>query len=56
MGNDLSKQLGEVGYVGSEKAGLEHQSLSGVVRDQLTSEKFSFPDDADGGSGLRGVL
>lgn len=53
--DDLSKQLGEVGDIFTQEAGLENEGLSGVVCVQLTSEELALSGYAQGGS-LRGVL
>jgi len=44
---DLSKELGEVGEILSEEAGLENESLSGVVGVQLAAEEFGFSCDPE---------
>lgn len=55
LGDDLGKELGEVGEVLAEEGGLEDEGLAGVVGLQLAAEELGLADDTEGGS-LVGVL
>ncbi len=55
LGDNLGQQLGEVGEVLAEEAGLQDESLAGVVRGQLASEELRLSCDSEGGS-FCGVL
>lgn len=52
-GHNLGKQLGKVGKIITKETGLEHQGFSGVGGSELTTEKFGFARDPEGGSSLR---
>lgn len=53
--NNLGQQLGEVGQILAEEAGLEDQGLSGVRRVQLATKEFGFAGDTESRSSL-GIL
>ena len=55
LGDDLGKELGEVGQVLAEEVGLEHDGFPGVVCVQLATKQFGLAGDAQGGAFL-GVL
>ena len=55
LGDDLGKELGEVGQVLAEEVGLEHESFPGVIGGQLATQKFGLAGDAQSGAFL-GVL
>ena len=53
--DNLGKELGEVGQVLAEEAGLQNEGLPGVVRGQLASQELGLSCDSEGGS-FCGVL
>jgi hypothetical protein len=53
--DDLGQELEEVREIGAEEAGLNNQSLTGVLGRQLAAEELGFADDAHS-SALGGVL
>ena len=45
-GDDLGQQLGEVGQVVTEEAGLDDEGFAGVRGGQLSAQQFGFTGDA----------
>jgi hypothetical protein len=55
LGHNLGQELGEVGQIIAQEAGLDDESLAGVRGSQLASEKLRLAVDAQGRSSLGGL-